>query len=52
MLISKLVQNYQGTLQNSHSDYPMRFYRYCRCTDISLQTKRIRKACYCYTRAG
>ena len=52
MLISKLVPNYQGTLQTSRSDCPMRFYRYCRRMDISSQTKRIRKACYCYTRAG
>lgn len=49
MLISKLVQNHQGTLQNSRSDCPMRFYRYCRCMDISSQTKAIRKDSCNYT---
>ena len=52
MLISKLIQRYQGTLQNSRSDYPMRFYRYCWCIYISSQTKTIRKACCNYTRTG
>ena len=52
MLISKLVQTYQGTLQNSRSDYPMRFYRYYLYINISSQTKTIRKACCTHTRTG